>query len=120
MKAGLLSASFNSNASFLFVSLKNWSDRDETANEIVDLLNIAFRTQINEAQVFAFGPPAIPGLGSGSGFTMMLQDMSGNTTEYLAQQSANFIQAAMQRSDFGSVCTRVLPEYRPCIVCRIL
>ncbi|MCK5709889.1 MAG: efflux RND transporter permease subunit, partial [Deltaproteobacteria bacterium] len=37
--------------------------------------------------------------------TMMLQDMSGNTTEYLAQQSANFIQAAMQRPEIGSIFT---------------
>jgi len=101
----LLSGSFTSNASFLFVSLKNWDERDETASEIVDLLNIAFRTQVNEAQVFAFGPPAIPGLGSGSGFTMMLQDRSGNAPEYLAQESAKFMQAAMQRPEIGTIFT---------------
>lgn len=101
----LLSGSFSSNASFIFVSLKDWGERNETANEIVDLLNIAFRTQMNEAQVFAFGPPAIPGLGSGSGFTMMLQDRSGNTPEYLAEQSGRFIQSAMQRPEIGSVFT---------------
>jgi HAE1 family hydrophobic/amphiphilic exporter-1 len=101
----LLSGSFTSNASFMFISLKDWSDRDETADEIVDLLNIAFHTQINEAQVFAFGPPAIPGLGSGSGFTIMLQDKGGNTPEYLAQQSVKFIQAAMQRPEIGSIFT---------------
>jgi len=101
----LLSGSFTSNASFMFISLKDWSDRDETADEIVDLLNIAFHTQINEAQVFAFGPPAIPGLGSGSGFTIMLQDKGGNTPKYLAQQSVKFIQAAMQRPEIGSIFT---------------
>ena len=101
----LLSGSFSSNASFIFVSLKDWSERDETAAEIVDLLNVAFHTQVNEAQVFAFGPPAIPGLGNGSGFTLMLQDRSGNTPEYLAQQSVKFIQAAMQRPEIGSIFT---------------
>ena len=101
----LLSGSFSSNASFIFVSLKDWGERDETAAEIVNLLNVAFRTQVNEAQVFAFGPPAIPGLGNGSGFTMMLQDRSGNTPEYLAQQSVKFIQAAMQRPEIGSIFT---------------
>lgn len=101
----LLSGSFSSNASFIFVSLKDWSERDETANEIVGMLNVAFRSQINEAQVFAFGPPAIPGLGSGSGFTMMLQDRGGNTPEYLAQESVKFIQAAMQKPEIGSIFT---------------
>ena len=47
-----------------FVSLRNWGERDHTAKELVDLLNIDFHFGINEAQVFAFGPPAIPGLGS--------------------------------------------------------
>ncbi len=101
----LLSGSFSSNASFIFVSLKDWDKRNETANEVVDLLNIAFRTQMNEAQVFAFGPPAIPGLGSGSGFTMMLQDRGGNTPEYLAQQAGMFIQAAMKRPEIASIFT---------------
>ena len=61
--------------------------------------------QINEAQVFAFGPPAIPGLGNGSGFTLMLQDRGGNTPEYLAQQAGLFIQAATQRPEIGSIFT---------------
>ena len=38
-----------------------------------------------EATIYAFGPPAIPGLGTGAGFTMELQDRSGNTPEYLAE-----------------------------------
>ncbi len=101
----LLSGSYSSNASLLFITLKDWSERDETAKEITDMLNVAFQTQINEAQVFAFGPPAIPGLGNGSGFTMMLQDKGGNSPEYLAQESTKFIQAAMQRPDVGSAFT---------------
>ncbi|MBW2217176.1 MAG: efflux RND transporter permease subunit, partial [Deltaproteobacteria bacterium] len=60
---------------------------------------------INEAQVFAFGPPAIPGLGNGSGFTLVIQDKGGNTPEYLARQTASFIQAAMKRPEIGSVFT---------------
>jgi HAE1 family hydrophobic/amphiphilic exporter-1 len=101
----IFSGSYTTNAALLFVTLKDWDERDETANEIVNLLNAAFMTQINEAQVFAFGPPAIPGLGNGSGFTMMLQDRGGNTPEYLAQQSIKFIQAAMKRPEIGSAFT---------------
>ena len=62
--------------------------------------------EINEAQVFAFTPPPIPGLGSGSGFTMMLQDRGGNTPQYLAEQAANFMEAARQRPEIGSRSSR--------------
>jgi len=101
----LLSGSMSSNAGFIFVSLKDWGERDKTATEIAALLSREFHFGINEAQVFAFGPPAIPGLGSGSGFTIMIQDRGGNTPEYLAGQTANFIQAAMERPEIGSVFT---------------
>ena len=101
----LLSGSMSSNAGFIFVSLKNWADRDLTAEEIAQKLNKIFYVGINEAQVFAFGPPAIPGLGSGSGFTMMLQDKGGNTPTYLAENAQKFIEAAKARPEIGSVFT---------------
>ncbi len=101
----LLSGSLATNTGFIFVSLKEWDLRERTANEIVGQLNIDFHTGVNEAQVFAFGPPAIPGLGNGSGFTMMIQDRGGNTPQYLAEQTQNFIQAAVQRPEIGSAFT---------------
>jgi len=101
----LLSNSMASNSGFIFVSLKDWGEREKTAKDIVALLNANFHRAINEAQVFAFGPPAIPGLGSGSGFTMMIQDKGGNTPDYLAGYTAKFIQAAMKRPEIGSVFT---------------
>ena len=101
----LISGSMSSNAGFVFVSLKDWGLREKTANELVNVLNGEFFMGINEAQVFAFGPPAIPGLGNGSGFTMMIQDRGGNTPAYLAQNTAAFIQATQARPEIGSVFT---------------
>jgi len=106
----LLSGSMSSNAGFIFVSLNDWADRENTASEIVRQLNIAFHFNVNEAQVFAFGPPAIPGLGSGSGFTMMIQDRAGNSPEYLAEQTMKFVRAASQRPEIGSVFTTFRPS----------
>lgn len=40
-----------------------------TADEISDMLNGELYEAINSAEVFTFGPPSIPGLGPGSGFT---------------------------------------------------
>jgi HAE1 family hydrophobic/amphiphilic exporter-1 len=77
----------SSNAGFIFVSLKDWGCGRKPPMEVVAALNREFFMGVNEAQVFAFGPPAIPGLGSGSGFTMMIQDRAGNTPAYLAEQT---------------------------------
>ena len=101
----MLTGAYATNGSFIFASLKDWGNRDKTAKEVIELLNREFSSAINEAQVFAFGPPPIPGLGNGSGFTLMLQDKGGNTPEYLAKQTSNFIQAAMKRPEIRSVFT---------------
>jgi len=97
----MLSGSMNTNTAFMFGSLKDWGDRDKTAKEIIDELNIELAMKIQGAQAFAFGPPAIPGLGNGSGFSIMLQDRSGNSPDYLAQNSRKFIQAANARPEIG-------------------
>jgi HAE1 family hydrophobic/amphiphilic exporter-1 len=101
----MLTGSNSSNAVIVFVSLVDWDLRGKTALDLVDLLNREFYFGIDEAQVFAFGPPAIPGLGKGSGFTLMLQDRAGNTPTYLAQQTMQFVQAAKQRPEIGSIFT---------------
>ena len=101
----MISASYSSNSGFAFVSLKHWSQRVKTANQVVAELNRELFFEVNEAQAFAFSPPPIPGLGSGSGFTMMIQDRAGNTPEYLAGQTAGFMQAALERPEIGSIFT---------------
>ena len=101
----LLSNSMSSNSGFIFVSLKDWGLRKTTAREVVARLNMEFYFNVNEAQVFAFGPPAIPGLGSGSGFTLMIQDKRGSTPAYLMDQAVQFIQEASQRPEIGSIFT---------------
>jgi len=101
----LISGSLAPNYGFIFVSLKDWAERKPTANELVARLNRDFSAKISEAEVFAFGPPAIPGLGSGSGFSLMIEDKGGNTPAYLAEQTAGFIQAAKERPEVGSIFT---------------
>jgi HAE1 family hydrophobic/amphiphilic exporter-1 len=101
----LLSNSMAPNGGFLFVTTTDWDERDKTVTEIVQELNREFRQKIKGAAVFAFGPPAIPGLGNGSGFTMMLQDRLGNTPAYLAAEAGRFIAAAQQRPEIGSIFT---------------
>lgn len=98
----LLSGSLIPNNAFIFISLSDWANRDKTANEVIRQLNGVFQQQVNAAQVFGFGPPAIPGLGSGGGFSIMLQDREGNTPEFLDQKTREFSMAAMARPEIFS------------------
>jgi HAE1 family hydrophobic/amphiphilic exporter-1 len=72
---------------------------------VTQALNREFGQEIREGVVVAFGPPAIPGLGTGAGFTLELQDRSGGTPEYLAQQAHRFIEAARKRPEIGRIST---------------
>lgn len=100
----LLNQSFSTNNAFVFVSLKPWDERTKTAKELIRETNMAFR-YITEATAIAFGPPAIEGLGTAAGFTLQLQDRSGNTPEFLATQAQQFIAAARQRPEIASIFT---------------
>jgi HAE1 family hydrophobic/amphiphilic exporter-1 len=104
----MLTQSYASNNAFFFVSLKEWAERHseaEHARGIVAAANRAFAAEVPEATAFAFGPPAIPGLGTGAGFSIFLQDRSGGTPQFLAEQTQAFIQAARQRPEIGSAIT---------------
>ena len=109
----ILSGTLQSNAGMAFVQLKDWDERpdpEDHAAEIVRRLNADFAARIKEGSAFAFGPPAIPGLGTGSGFTAMLQDRGGNTPEYLYRQAAGFIEAANQRPEVSNALTLFRPS----------
>jgi len=101
----LLTGAYSSNMGFFFVQLKPWEERGRlhTAAIVTQALNQAFAQAVREAAVVAFGPPAIPGLGTGAGFTFELQDRSGGTPEYLAAQAQTFMEAARKRPEIGRI-----------------
>ncbi len=89
-----------------FVGLKPWSERGEgqDAKTISDRLNMAF-SKIPEAQIFAVLPPAIPGISAAGGFSMMLQDRSGGSVDYLSTHVQRFLAAARKRPELSAVMT---------------
>jgi HAE1 family hydrophobic/amphiphilic exporter-1 len=99
----LLTQSFSTNNAFVFVSLKPWDERHRTAKELIAATNFAFRQNITEATAIAFGPPPIEGLGTSAGFTMQLQDRSGNTPQFLDEQTKAFIAEAKKRPEIGNI-----------------
>ncbi|MFN7747427.1 MAG: efflux RND transporter permease subunit [Cyclobacteriaceae bacterium] len=99
----LLTQSFSTNNAFVFVSLKPWEERTKTAKQLIMETNLAFRSTITEATAIAFGPPPIEGLGTSSGFTLQLQDRSGNSPEFLDAQTRQFVAAAQKRPEIESI-----------------
>ena len=101
----MLSGSMIPNNGFMFVTLRHWSERKITVKQMIDEINARLSKEIKGAAVFAFGPPALPGLGNGSGFSIMLQDKGGNTPEYLAMNTSKFLKAANARPEIGKAFT---------------
>jgi HAE1 family hydrophobic/amphiphilic exporter-1 len=101
----MLTGSYQTNSAFVFISLKPWEERSETAKQVIDKLNKKLSTQITKATAFAFGPPAIQGLGASAGFSLVLQDRGGNSPQYLSQQTQAFIAAAQKRAEIKRIYT---------------
>ncbi len=102
----LLTGSAAPNTGFIFVKAKPWKERKdvkERADVVMRDLNVAFDRQVPEAQVLAFAPPPIPGLGSGSGFTFMLQDTIGRSPRELDEMTRKFLAAAQKRPEIGRI-----------------
>ncbi|MEA3464547.1 MAG: efflux RND transporter permease subunit [Thermodesulfobacteriota bacterium] len=77
--AGFSFSGQGQNMALGFIKLKDWSLRqrsDQHVNAIVGRAMGAF-SQIKEAMVFAFPPPAVIELGHASGFDLQLQDRGG-------------------------------------------
>lgn len=101
----MLNATISPNAATLFIKLKPWAEREKTALQITEEVNARSMKSITEATVIAVGPPPIQGLGTGGGFTLMLQDIGGGSPQYLAEQAQRFIEAAGQRPEIGKIYT---------------
>ena len=107
----LLSIANTSYNAFYFVTLKPWDERTPeglTADVIMRRLNQRL-AGLEEAEAFAFAPPAIPGIGTAGGATFMLEDRSGQGVDFLAQNTDRFLQAARQRPEFALLTTTFIP-----------
>ena len=104
----LLTSATASNNTFFFIWLKPWEERPERQESsfgIIKSLNAKLSREFQDGVAMAFGPPSIPGLGNGGGFSMMLQDRGGNAPQYLEEQARTFIKAAQNRPEIQRVVT---------------
>ncbi len=109
----LLSNTSSTYSGFYFIQFDPWEERHGPgllAKEIVATLNQKIRAEVPEAIGFAFGPPAIPGLGTAGGFSFMLQDRTGGTVEQLYGNLEKFVAAARKRPELSPLITTFRPS----------
>jgi HAE1 family hydrophobic/amphiphilic exporter-1 len=109
----LLSNTSASYTGFYFLQLDPWEERHSDALSAAGLmraLNQRMAKEIPEAVGFAFGPPAIPGLGTAGGFTFMLQDRTGGTVEQLFDNLDKLKEAVRKRPEIASLVTTFRPS----------
>ena len=77
--AGFSFSGNGQNNAIAFVSLKDWDQRDGKTQSVKALAGRAMGafSQIKDAMVFAFAPPAVVELGNATGFDLQLQDRGG-------------------------------------------
>jgi len=93
------------NAGFMVVTLKPFEERKGKAlgvNALVARLNEKFH-QIPGGQVVPLPPPPILGLGTGGGFTYVLEDLRGGDSKAMAQAVRGLTVAANQNPQLSRV-----------------
>jgi multidrug efflux pump len=89
----ILSA-YGSNFGSMFIILKNFDERGHKgmhSDEIVAKLRKRYSTEIPEAAINVFAPPAVSGLGRAGGFKFMVEDRGDVGLKTLEQQTLNLV-----------------------------
>jgi len=100
----ILNRSFKSNGATMFVALKPWSERTRTAQQIAGMVMGKYRGY-NKARMLAVTPPAIQGLGTSGGFSMMLQDRQTVDIKEFEAVAGRFLAEANARPEIGMAYT---------------
>lgn len=101
----LLTGASTSYSATLFVRFEPWEERRTPETSIKGIQAALNRelAQLPEGRAFAILPPAIPGFGRAGGFSMMLQDRSGGSVQFLAEQVNRFLDAARKRPELSGL-----------------
>lgn len=93
------------NNGIAFVGMKDWSERTDESQHVQSVAARAMGafSQIKDAMVFPFVPPAITQLGTSSGFNLQLQDLGGLGHEAMMQARNQFLGMAAQDSRLVAV-----------------
>ncbi|HSI74724.1 MAG TPA: efflux RND transporter permease subunit [Lunatimonas sp.] len=118
---GLNAVNFSSksNTGTVFCQLKPWSERKgagQSSFEIRNRLLRELRDKLPEASIIIVAPAAIPGLGTTSGFNVVLQDLQGTSTiQEFDQQIKDFVGELNESEEISnsfSLFSASTPSYR--------
>jgi multidrug efflux pump len=100
----LLSGAASSNAGMAIAVLDPWGERTQPERTVQGMLAglMPRFAAIPSANVIAFNPPSIPGLGAAGGFDMRLQGLQGQSAQEIASAMNGLIYAANQAPEIGS------------------
>jgi HAE1 family hydrophobic/amphiphilic exporter-1 len=107
----MLSGVTNTYSGFFFITLKPWEERkkpEEKYEAIMTHLNQEF-AKLPQGVAFAFSPPAIPGIGTSGGVTMVIEDRSGKDIAFLWENTQKFLAEARKRPELARVTTTFIP-----------
>jgi multidrug efflux pump len=92
-----------------FLKLKDWSDRDETAQQFIQRANRMLHS-VRDAQIFVVNLPTIRGLGAFGGFDLYLEDRAGLGREVLGQALGQTLGGAAKNPALTGVRPNALPD----------
>ena len=103
----ILSFGAKPSAGIIVCGLEDWTKRgaDASINACIGTMFRLGAMTVPEAQVIAFNPPALPGLGNVGGWSLQLQDMAGHTDEELDEITKRIVAKANQRPEMQGVRT---------------
>ncbi|MBK3406636.1 efflux RND transporter permease subunit, partial [Methylorubrum rhodesianum] len=98
---GILAESIAPFYGFQIPALKPWSERKESANDVIAAVKAKFKNH-PDGEVRIIDPSPLPGLGARGGLTLELQDRSGAGGLKLAQAADRFIAELQKLPEIGS------------------
>jgi multidrug efflux pump len=103
--AGFSFAGRAQNSGLAFIRLKPWEEREGSDHKVQAVIQRAFAgfSGIKDAIIFPINPPAIPELGTSSGFDFWLQDLGGVGHEALIAAQGQLLGMAAQNSKLAGV-----------------
>lgn len=110
----LLTLTQSTNTAFFFVPLKPWEQRKSRAEQIEAIQGSVQRqlAGVGDGLAFSFPPPAIPGIGTSGGVTMIVQDRSGNDDpNFLTRNLFAYLGAISKRPEIAAA----IPSYLPAV-----
>jgi multidrug efflux pump len=86
----LIGGGNKSNAATIFMPLRPWENRSQTAMQLADEVS-SKGLMLSDGLAFAFNPPAVRGLGATGGFEVYVQGRNDADPQHLAQVTNDFI-----------------------------